>query len=260
MTTDDNTSVQALVSYERNDSLARITLNRPERLNALSPALAADLLAALDRALTEQARVVVLAGAGRAFCAGHDLKEPDPLPGSPESEAHLHTLQAITERLVTPSVTSIALIHGYVLGAGAELALACDAIIAGDSAHIAFPEVSVGLSVTGGGSYFLPASVGLHRAKQLMMFGDTLDALTAREWGLVTQVVTDDALAEAGQGMVDRVLALPQESLGLAKSALTAALERGLSETMNLEVENARHTLQSPELRAARESYWGGRD
>lgn len=260
MTTDNHTGVLAFVSYARDNGVARITLNRPERLNAISPALAADLLAALDRALADEVRVVVIDGAGRAFCAGHDLKEKDPEPGSPESEAHLATLQAITERLVNPRIASVALIHGYALGAGAELALACDVIIAADSAHIAFPEVSVGLSVTGGGSYLLPLSVGLHRAKQLMMLGDTLDALTAKEWGIVSQVVPGDGLSAAGDTLVDRLLALPQESLTMAKKALDTALELGLTGTMDLEVEHARHTLKSAELRATRESYWSGRD
>lgn len=260
MTTNNHTGVLTFVNYQQENGVARITLNRPERLNAISPALASDLLVALDRALAESVRVVVINGAGRAFCAGHDLKEQDPEPGSPESEAHLATLQAITQRLTTPSLASVALIHGYALGAGAELALACDVIIAGDSAHIAFPEVSVGLSVTGGGSYLLPLTVGLHRAKQLMMLGDTLDALTAKEWGLVSQVTPEAGLADAGEALVNRLLALPQESLSMAKRAIGSAGELGLSGTMDLEVEHARHTLNSPELRTTRESYWGGRD
>lgn len=260
MTTNNPTSVLTFVTYRQDNGVAHITVNRPERLNAISPALASDLLRALDRAIAEDARVILIDGAGRAFCAGHDLKEEDPEPGAPESEAHLSTLQAITDRLVTPSLTSIALIHGYVLGAGAELALACDIIIAAEGAHIAFPEVSVGLSVTGGGSYLLPQTVGLHRAKQLMMLGETLDAQQATEWGMVSQIVPESELAAAGSDLAARVLALPQESLSMAKKALQASSSLGLSDTMDLEVEHARQTLNSAELRTTREAYWDGRD
>jgi enoyl-CoA hydratase/carnithine racemase len=260
MTTDNPTSVLTFVTYRCDDGVAHITLNRPERLNAISPALASDLLVALDRAVTDDARVILLDGAGRAFCAGHDLKEEDPEPGSPESETHLATLQAITDRLVSPSLASIALIHGYVLGAGAEVALACDIIIAADSAHIAFPEVSVGLSVTGGGSYLLPLSVGLHRAKQLMMLGESLGADQAQEWGMVSQVVPGDTLAQTGEEIAARLLALPRESLSMAKKALQVSGLLGLSGTMELEVDHARQTLNSEELRTTRDAYWDGRD
>ncbi len=260
MTHEKTTHALGFVTYCLSDSVATIGLNRPDRLNAISPALARDLLEGLNRATQEGARVIVLKGEGRAFCAGHDLKEPDPEPGSPESEAHLENLQEITRRLVAPRVTSVAAIHGHVLGAGAELALACDIIIAAHSAEIVFPEVSVGLSVTGGGSYLLPAAVGLTRAKQLMMLGEPLDSERALNWGLVTQVVDEHSLASATETIVQQILALPAPALELSKATLNAASNLGLEKTMALEVENARHTLTSEELRQARSSYWGARD
>lgn len=248
------------VEYQFDDGVATLTLNRPERLNAISPALARDLLGALSQAKSDGARLVSLRGAGRAFCAGHDLKEADPAPGSPESEEHLATLQAITRALVAPEIISVATLHGYVLGAGAEVALACDVIVAGSSTTMAFPEVSVGLSVTGGGSYFLPQLVGLLRAKKLILLGESLDAQTALEWGLVTQVVEDADLSAATTAMVEILGALPQHSLRLAKTALVRSAELGLEATMALEVDNARETLTSEDLRRTRKAFWGERD
>lgn len=236
--------------------VARVQLNRPERLNAISPDVASQLLAALDNAHQSGAKLIVLGGEGRAFSSGHDLKEPDHPAGSPESDRHLETLQNITRRLMAPEVVSIAAVHGYALGAGAEIALACDIVVADTTAKIAFPEVSAGLSMTGGGSYLLPRIVGLARAKKLMLLGETLDAHTAQQWGIVADIAAEGELNLLVDKHVEVLMAMPEQGLLLAKKSLLASLGASLEDTLVSEIHNAKHTLDSDELREARNSHW----
>ena len=252
LTTGDGTFVDLTVT----DGVARVRLNRPERLNAISSGVAADLLQALDAAMSQGAGVIVISGEGRAFSSGHDLKEPDPPAGSPESNLHLEVLQDISRRLMHPGVVSIAAVHGYALGAGAEIALACDIILADATAHIAFPEVAVGLSMTGGGSYLLPRIVGLARAKRLMLLGEPLDAATAHQWGIVTEVVADGQLEGAIDTHVEKIRSMPKRGLELAKMSLMASMDASLEETLVNEISNAKHTLESDELRETRTNRW----
>lgn len=250
--TENRTFVDVSIEH----GVARVRLNRPERLNAISPEVASELLAALDEAHHRGARVIVLGGAGRAFSSGHDLKEPDHPAGSPEANQHLHTLQHLTRRLMAPHVVSIAAIHGYALGAGAEIALACDIVLADQTAKIAFPEVQAGLSMTGGGSYLLPRIVGLSRAKKLMLLGETLDAATAHDWGLVAEVAQEGDLDNLVARHIDAIMAMPHQGLHLAKKSLLASMDATLEETLVNEIDNATHTLDSEELREARHRHW----
>ncbi len=236
--------------------VARVHLNRPERLNAISPQVASQLLDALNEAHHRGARIIVLAGQGRAFSSGHDLKEPDYPAGSPESDQHLRTLQHLTRRLMAPEVVSIAAVHGWALGAGAEIALACDIVVADTTAKIAFPEVQAGLSMTGGGSYLLPRIVGLSRAKKLMLLGETLDAATAHEWGIVADIAEDGKLEPLVTTYIESILAMPQPGLHLAKKSLLASMDATLEQTLENEIDHATHTLGSDELREARHSHW----
>src|ERR1700728_592629 len=177
------------VDYELTDSVARVYLNRPHRLNAVVPELTAGLAAALARAGTDGARVVVLAGRGRAFCSGHDLKEQLPPETVLATRLRVEQIQDVTRAIRRFPGPVIAAVHGYALGAGCEFALGCDLVVAAEDAQFGFPEVSVGLSVTGGISRLLPLLVGPVRAKELVLLGDQFDAAAARDLGLVNRVV-----------------------------------------------------------------------
>lgn len=227
----------ASVEIRWDGEVARIWLNRPERLNAVAPVLVDDLLAALDEVAASAAGAVVLAGRGRAFCAGHDLKEPAP-PGNARSR--LERLQDVTRRLRALPQPVIAAVHGYAIGAGAEFALGCDLVLAAEDAVFAFPEAGLGLSVTGAASRLLPLLVGPAKAKELLLLGERIDAATAERIGLVNAVVTD--VDETAMGWARKIAEQPGATL--AKRALDASID--LEPALELEVSHALITDQSP--------------
>lgn len=228
------------------DGVARVWLNRPERLNAVAPVLVDDLLAALDEVAGSGARAVVLAGRGRAFCAGHDLEEPVP-PG--DSRARLERLQEVTRRLRALPQPVIAAVHGYAIGAGAEFALGCDLVLAAEDAVFAFPETGLGLSVTGAASRLLPLLVGPLKAKELVLLGERVDAATAERLGLVNAVVAD--VVEAAMAWARKLAQRPAATL--AKRALDASIDIGSA--LELEVSHALMTEHSPEVARSAEAF-----
>lgn len=230
------------------DGIARIWLNRPERLNAVAPTLVDDLLAALDRVAGSGAGAVVLAGRGRAFCAGHDLKEPTP---EGDSRARLERLQDVTRRLRALPQPVIAAVHGYAIGAGAEFALGCDLILAAEDAVFAFPEAGLGLSVTGAASRLLPLLVGPLKAKELVLLGERVDAAAALRLGLVNAVVPD--VHEAATAWARRISGHPASAVALAKRALDAGID--LASALELEVSHALITEHTPEVARSAEAF-----
>jgi 2-(1,2-epoxy-1,2-dihydrophenyl)acetyl-CoA isomerase len=244
-----------LVRYTAENGIARLEMNRPERLNAASPELTSDLRDALARAETEDVRVVILSGAGRAFSAGHDLKAAPLAHGSPEEETHLDNLQDITRLLRRADVVSIAAVHGYALGAGFEFALSCDFVVADREAVFRFPEVSVGLSVTGGISFLLPQAVGLPAAKELIMLGEAFDATRAHELGLVARVADTGEHQVAATQLAERILALPRGALTVAKDGLESSMRAGMEAAMQLEIEHASLTGEGAEADRARAAF-----
>jgi 2-(1,2-epoxy-1,2-dihydrophenyl)acetyl-CoA isomerase len=226
--------------------IARIWLNRPERLNAVAPVLVEDLLAALGKVAGSGAGAVVLAGRGRAFCAGHDLKEPAP---EGDSRLRLEQLQEVTRRLRALPQPVIAAVHGYAIGAGAEFALGCDLVLAAEDAVFAFPEAGLGLSITGGASRLLPALVGPLKAKELVLLGERVDAATAEKLGLVNAVVPD--LGETATAWARKIAQQPAATL--AKRALDAAID--LETALELEVSHALITEHSPQVARSAEEF-----
>jgi len=224
------------VDLEIDGDIAHIWLNRPDRLNAVAPVLVDELLHALDGA--QDTKAVILAGRGRAFCAGHDLKEtPDG-----DSRARIERLQDVTRRLRGIPQPVIAAVHGYAIGAGAEFALGCDLVLAAEDAVFAFPEASLGLSVTGAASRLLPLIVGPLKARQLLLLGERVDAATALGMGLVNAVVPDVHLA--AREWAARIPAHPATTL--AKRALDAGIDSALEHALELEVSHALITEHLP--------------
>ena len=239
------------VDYELSESVARVYLNRPHRLNAVVPELTAGLVAALARAGQEGARVVVLAGRGRAFCSGHDLKEQLPPETVLATRLRVEQIQDVTRAIRRFPGPVVAAVHGYALGAGCEFALGCDLVVASEDAQFGFPEVSVGLSVTGGISRLLPLLVGPVRAKELLLLGERFGAARARELGLVNQVAVAGQHEQAAAVMAARLRDQPRLALALAKQALDRGADCALEEAMAAEVDFAALTVAPEAVRDA---------
>lgn len=183
-----------------------LRLNRPERLNALTCALAQDLLRAVREGIANPAvNVLLLTGEGRAFCAGKDRDDP-------ATDSFVDTLQALASALVQSPKPVVTAVQGWVVGAGFELMLNGDLTVAARGARFVLPEVNVGLFGTGGVAALLPRLVGLQKAKGLLMLGQEVGAEAAERWGLVWQVVDDGALS-AHANRLARQLARPDPAL-----------------------------------------------
>jgi 2-(1,2-epoxy-1,2-dihydrophenyl)acetyl-CoA isomerase len=232
-----------VVDYELTESVARIYLNRPHRLNAVVPELTEGLVTALERAGTDGARVIVLAGRGRAFCSGHDLKEELPPETMLTTRLRVERIQDVTRAIRRFPGPVIAAVHGYALGAGCEFALGCDLVVAAEDAQFGFPEVSVGLSVTGGISRLLPLLVGPVRAKELLLLGERFGAARALELGLVNRVTSAGQHEEVAAEIAAQLRDKPALALALAKQALDRGADSALEEAMATETDFAALTV-----------------
>lgn len=225
----------AFVETSYRDAVAYVHLNRPERLNAVVPGLLDELCGALTEA-AEGATGVVVAGHGRAFCSGHDLKESN-VQRDPASHRRDVTLaQDVTRLMKRFPGPVVAAVHGYALGAGAEIALAADFVIASEGATFGFPEVQRGLSVTGGISNLLPRLVGLARANELMLLGDWISGTRALEIGLIYATFAEADLQREATVLITRLLAQPHEAFVRAKRTLLAGVEGSLEQALEYEV------------------------
>lgn len=243
------------IEYSRTEEFAMIRLARPHRLNAVTPGLVEELCAAFDAASEDAAPAIVLAGAGRAFCAGHDLREPEPVEDARAARARLDRIQDVTRRITAFPGPVLAAVHGYALGAGCEFALGCDLVIAGEDARFGFPETEVGLSVTGGISRLLPGTVGLARAKELLLLGERFDAVRAAELGLVNRVVAEGEHEDAAVALARRLAAKPGHAMTLAKRALDRGQHASLEDALAMEVEHALTTRSSGESERGRADF-----
>jgi enoyl-CoA hydratase/carnithine racemase len=213
----------ALVEGRLEGEVAVLTLNRPEKLNALSTALERELSAALDRDDVRAARAVVIAGAGRAFSAGADVTEMG--DQAPDAVIRYYAeIGGVYERVASWPSPTIAAIHGYCLGGGFELALACDLRIAGRDATFGLPEVEIGILPSSGGTHRLVRAVGAARATELILARRRLSADDAHRIGVVTEVVDGDPTGRALELAAD-VASLPPLAVRVTKRAIAAAAE-----------------------------------
>ena len=219
------------------DGVLTLTLNRPDKLNAINNVLAQCLLDALRSAAADPGiRVVRLRGNGRAFCAGRDVSEPP-------TECDLALVQEVAQAIVRLPQPVVADVHGWTLGAGFEWMMDADVVVAGRSARFRLPEASLGVFVTGGLSTTLQATVGLGRARSLMLLGETFDAQQALDWGLAYRVV-DDTDREAASWQVANTLAALEPEVARAFKRILNQI--GLSAfDRDIEVENEAQRLLS---------------
>lgn len=225
-----------LVSLE--SGVLRVTLNRPEKLNAFNLDLHKGLAEAMTRAESDGAvRCLLITGAGRGFCAGADLttrdmKSPAPLDLGAMLDAHYNPLVKRMRALPKPIVCAV---NGVAAGAGANFALACDIVLAARSASFIQAFVKIGLVPDCGGSYFLPRLAGMQRAMALAMTGERLSAEDAERCGIVWKVVDDDKLMTEAAALATRLAAGPTRSLGLIKQAMYASAGNTLAAQLDLE-------------------------
>lgn len=217
------------ILFEKQGAIGKLTLNRPERLNAMSPELVEELLDFFAKLSSDlRTRVVIIRGAGRAFCAGLDLKETSRTPGGGELgevQYHYHKVQQafadIIIRMRHVPQPLIAAVRGPAAGGGFGLALACDIRIAGESARFNAAFVRIGLSGCDmGTSYFLPRVIGLSRAAEYLFTGRFIDAATAERIGLVSRVVPDGQVDEAALELAKEMLQNSPFGLRMTKEVL----------------------------------------
>lgn len=209
-----------------------ISLNRPQQLNSFTTGMLGQLHAALDRAAADASvRCVVLAGAGRAFCAGQDLADPavapDLSPGAKPKDLGAHIGSAykpVVLRLRSMPVPTLAVVHGVAAGAGANVALGCDFVIAGKAANFIQAFAKIGLLPDSGGTWLLPRLVGRARALGLAMLGDKLSGEDAERMGLIWKCVDDAALAEAAGKIARQLASMPSHALVATRHAMDAAM------------------------------------
>ncbi len=233
------------ITLDEADGVATLTLNRPEVLNALHTEALEELRAALDHIRDEKtARVLVLTGAGRAFCSGAQLATPgsakaqiDPRDSGSRLESHFHP---IMERIRALNVPIVCAVNGAAAGGGCSYALAGDIVIAARSAYFLQPFANIGLVPDVGSTWMLPRLVGKARAMAMMLLAERIPAQTALEWGMIYQVVDDAELAVTASAMARRLANGPTVAYGLIRQGVWASLEQSLTETLWMERENQR--------------------
>jgi 2-(1,2-epoxy-1,2-dihydrophenyl)acetyl-CoA isomerase len=230
------------VVWEQEGGVGRITLNRPETLNAWTVEFGHELGEVVNqRAADPSVRAILITGAGRGFSSGADLKagfEPHPDDNMPDVRKELndvyHPIIRGVRQLEKPVVAAV---NGAAVGIGASLALACDLVLASESAFFGLAFVNIGLMPDGGSTVFVPAAVGKARAFQMALLGERVTAPQALDWGLVNQVHPDDQLLPAAEELVRRFAAGPTRSYAASKKALNNVLYANMEEQLTLEAE-----------------------
>lgn len=249
-----------LVDIDR--SVAVVTLNRPDRLNSFNAEMHDALRGAFERIEDSDVRAVLLTGAGRGFCAGQDLADRNVDPG-----AEMPDLGQSIERNYNPLVRRIraleapvvCAVNGVAAGAGANVALACDIVLAARSASFVQAFCKIGLVPDSGGTWFLPRVVGTARAAGLALLGDKLSAEQAEQWGLIWRCVDDDALYSEAAALVEHLATQPTRGLALIKKALQAASANSLDEQLDLERDLQREAGRTEDYREGVAAFVGKR-
>ena len=224
---------RASVRFEIDGSIGTITLDRPEALNALTIPMKTELLAALRTVARDRSvRAVVLTGAGRAFCAGQDLKErlaSEPTPLAVEVRERFNPIIRAMRSMPQPIVGAI---NGVAAGAGASLAFACDLRVAAEGASFVLAFGRIGLVPDSGATWFLPRLVGPAKAAEMALLGSTLSAADAERFGLVVKVVPADGLADEARAIATRLAELAPQALAHTKRALDRSWSVALDEAL----------------------------
>ncbi len=225
-----------------NETVAIITFDRPDALNALSLQLSKDIRSAIEKAIADKARCVVLTGEGRAFCSGGDLREMQSMwqmEGRIEAflEAPLQALHEVITLIRETPIPFLAAVNGICAGAGTNFALAADMIIASEDASFNEAFVRIGLSPDCGGSFFLPRAVGNKIAAEMFMLGETIDANRAKEIGMINRVIPSEFFLQETQTLAFKLANAPTGSVGRIKKMLNSTFSNDLRTQLELEHE-----------------------
>ena len=241
------------ILFDISEGIATLTLNRPDKLNSFTAEMHGEVRSVLEQvAADKSARVLVLTGAGRGFCAGQDLGDRAVSPGAPgvdlgESVEKFYAPLVMTLRSLPMPV--ICAVNGVAAGAGANLALACDIVLAAKSASFIEAFCKLGLIPDTGGTWHLPRLIGHARATGLAMLGEKLSAEKAEQWGLIWRAVDDEALMTEAMAMATHFASAPTKGLAFTKKALQASYANTLPDQLKLEGEMMRELGYSHDYR-----------
>jgi 2-(1,2-epoxy-1,2-dihydrophenyl)acetyl-CoA isomerase len=249
----------AEVETSRDGAVLTVTLNRPDVLNAFNASMHKELAAALRQGRDPAVRAVVLTGAGRGFCVGQDLTEFREAPGDIGSRLreNYHPNVLAIRRLEKPVIAAV---NGAAAGAGLSFACVCDIRIAADSASFVPAFINIGLIPDSGGTYFLVRLLGYARAFEWMTSGRKLSAPEARSWGLVSEVVEGDRLAERAAELAAEYAAMPTRGIGMTKRLFSEAAHNTLEEQLELEAELQTAATQTQDFREGVAAFLEKRD
>ena len=242
------------INLEMRGTVGVVMLNRPDSLNALTSQVAQEFLAAVPEALRNGARAIIVTGAGRAFSAGGDLREMQKIAaqaGKVEAffDEPLGLLNECILLIRRSPVPFLAAVNGAASGGGCNLALACDLVIAGESARFNQAFIKIGLVPDCGGTFILPRLVGWKRATELMMTGDVISAGRALEMGMINAVVPDEALSSEAMAMAEKLAQAPTAAIGRIKELLEASATNDYGGQLELERKTQIQSGQTKDFR-----------
>ena len=226
-----------MIQFEKIGAVGKIILNRPDKYNAIVRTMALELQKKLDECSNDQTiRCLLITGSGKAFCAGQDLKEAIDPTGPEIGEIVREHYNPIIRKIRGINKPVIAAVNGVAAGAGANIALACDIVVAAKSASFVQAFSKIGLIPDSGGTYFLPRLIGLPQATALMMTGETISAEKAVTLGMIYAVYKDSEFTTSYMKLADTIAAMPTKGLGYTKQLLSQTYNNSLDEQLNLEV------------------------
>ena len=231
------------ILFELNEGVARLTLNRPDRLNSFTVQMHGEIASALDQVEQGGARVLLITGAGRGFCAGQDLTDRAVAPGSEKrdlGESLELRYNPLIKRIVGLKMPVVCAVNGVAAGAGANIALAADIVLAAKSASFIQSFAAIGLVPDSGGSWILPRLVGQARALALAMTGQKLSAEQAESWGMIWRAVDDAELMKEAEALVARFAAAPTAGLAEIKAIIRSSWSRDFAGQLQAEVDAQR--------------------
>ena len=232
------------------DNWVEITLNRPDRLNSFNDEMHLALRAALEKARDDGVRAILITGAGRGFCAGQDLGDRDPskMDGPPDLSKTLTDFYNPLIRLIKDmNIPVICAVNGVAAGAGANIALACDIVVAAKSSKFIQSFAKVGLVPDAGGTWNLTRLIGEARAKALTLTAEPISAEKAEDWGLIWKTIADDELMNEARNLASSFSKGPTIGLGLTKQLIQAAATNTLDEHLDLEAQTQKTCGESPD-------------
>ena len=229
------------------DSLATITLNRPDRLNALSGNLKAELLTAVRQIASPNGdvRCLLLTGNGRGFCAGADLGDAAVGLRADPGANLMDTYHPLLQELAALEMPIVSAVNGVAAGAGMSLAISADIVVAADSAYFLQAFINIGLVPDAGSTFILPRLVGNARARAMMMLGEKISAKTALEWGMIYSVVADELLLETATALAKKLANGPTKSLSNIRKLMAASSGNSFSEQLHAEAQAQRAAGQT---------------